>query len=124
MSDEETKHGHTREPTPSLPFDFKEFNQLDKKIKAGEATNDEEASFAKLAPKMAKFQVKDYEHRTPEDEKKLLEEHRAKFDPKNEGAINTVAEYIEETMDNYQLEVEYLWTIFDHRREEQNLEKD
>ena len=58
-----------QEPATSLSFDYEQFAELDKKIKAGNATNDEESSFGTLVPKMAKIQVKDYEHLSPEDEK-------------------------------------------------------
>ena len=89
LSSEETKtvsndnqmHDNThRKNIHSSPFDLEEFTELNKKIKEGNATDNEEESFSKLVPKMAQLQVKDFQ-RTPEEEKQLLEEHKAKFDP-------------------------------------------
>ena len=132
LSSEETKtfsndnqtHDNTqRKNTQSSPLDLDKFNELDNKIKEGSATNDEEESYSKLVPTMAQLQLKDYQ-RTPEEEKQLLEEHKAKFDPEKEGAINTVVEYIDETMENYKLDVDYIWTYHDLVRHENLLDRE
>ena len=115
--DNQTHDNTQRKNTQSSPLDLEEFTELDNKIKEGSATNDEEESYSKLVPTMAQLQVKDYQ-RTPEEEKQLLDEHKAKFDPEKEIAINTVVEYIDETMENYKLDVDYIWTFHDHLRHE------
>ena len=65
-------------------------------------------------PQKAKLQVRDY-HRTAEEEEKILEEHNKKFDPAQNGAINTVEEYIEEVTETHSLGLDYVWTFYDHK---------
>ena len=45
--------------------------KLDKKIREGEATEEEDQQFSQLVPKMTELQAKDYQ-KTPEEEEKLL----------------------------------------------------
>ena len=82
-SDEETatiKLSSVNEQEQSVTelLDEDEFKKLDNVIKEGKATEEEEQEFSKLVPQMAKIQVKDYQ-KTPEEEKQLLQEHKAKF---------------------------------------------
>lgn len=82
-SDEETatiKLSSVNERDQSLVelLDEEQFMKLDNAIKEGKATEEEEQEFSTLVPQMAKIQVKDYQ-KTPEEEKQLLEAHKAKF---------------------------------------------
>ena len=70
---QQEKQSSTIEPEPARNelFDEKEFMKLDKKIREGEATEEEDQQFSQLVPKMAELQGKDYQ-KTPEEEEKLL----------------------------------------------------
>ena len=121
-SDEETKNiSHAQqnmEPQPEHthhePFDAETFTNLDVKIKKGEATDAEDDTYAKLVPHKAELQVRDYQ-RSPEELEQLLEEHETKFGPDQDSTIKTVDQFIEETAETSQLDVDYLWTYTDYQ---------
>ena len=121
MPGEETKtisHAQqSMEPQPEHahhePFDEEVFMNLDEKIRAGEITDAEEDTYAKLVPQKVKQQVLDYE-RSPEELQQILEEHETKFGLDRDCTIKTVEHFIDKVSETSQLDVDHLWTYTDH----------